>query len=276
MLNNQNFSSDYFQIWNNFRYHKNREILIKELQGIFPFDNRVFRKHSWDIAETTLIYYELDSKTIFSVLDIYAIQSLLQVIDSESIQELLLNHQGHKVSPAQNYVLVSNFISFLQEKSVPIPKHLGTNIVKGQSQENKSDSDDCNLEIRKTKKRVYDPLILRKEAIINKAKIEWFKELKDVEDGKRKSYTKPSELARRKELLEYAIEINITLSLPPLKIKNDTHALKDYEKLKNNPIKLKEYFNNLKSNPDFLIDSDWISPYFPGKKILSFKDYASS
>lgn len=125
MFINQNIFSQYLAIWNQYEQeHRNREILLNRLQEKFPFDDKALRKHSWTMVEATLNYYGLNSKMIFSILDFYVINFLLQAIDSENIQELLSNHLGHVIYPARDCVVVSQLASFLQEKGVPIPFHI--------------------------------------------------------------------------------------------------------------------------------------------------------
>lgn len=121
----QNIVSEYLTRYSHYESgHQNREILLEDIRKIFPFDNKPLRKHTWSIQEAVFIYYELNPNIIFSTLDFYSLGPLLQAIDSEYIRDLLIDHLGHKVCPAKDCVMVSEFVPFLEEKNVPIPPHL--------------------------------------------------------------------------------------------------------------------------------------------------------
>lgn len=270
MLTNQSALSEYLNIQQQFQHvHQDRNIFLKELQEKFPCDQRPLRKYSWSILEATLIYYGLDPWEISSTLDRFALIELLHIIDFQRIQELFSNHIGHSVCPAQDSVLASKFVSFLQEKQVPIPQHLlclspdSLTIKKTEGSQDETVSDE-DEDTKKSKTRVYDPLVLRKEAIINKAKIFWFKERREIRAGNRKEYTKSHQLIRKKEMVQLAIDLNVELFLPPLSIKNDPAAQNEFNSVKNDTTALRKYLENFKNKPEFLIDVDWISPYYRG------------
>jgi hypothetical protein len=107
--------------------------------------------------------------------------------------------------------------------------------------------------------RVFDPLVLRKEAIVVKAKILWLNERRQG----RTEYTKPSALIKKKELIQLAIELNVELSLPPLGIKNNPEEVEAFNSIKDDPKELRKYLDNFKNMPESLIDVDWIRSFYP-------------
>jgi uncharacterized protein YdiU (UPF0061 family) len=267
MLTNQHAFSEYLTLWNQFQYgHRERDVFLKELQERYPCDAKAFRKHYWSIPEATLVYYGLNPSEIFSTLDQYAFSQLLHSIDREEIRDLLENHLGYPVCPAHDAVLTNKFVSFLQEKKVPIPEHLlslspvpnTTSVEKAEDLSEQIENNE-NEENKKSRPRVFDPLVLRKEAIINKAKILWLNERRQ---GKTE-YTKPSILIKKKEMIQLAIELNIELCLSPLGIKNDSDELDAFHSVKDNPKELRNYFNDFKERPESLIDVDWIRDFHP-------------
>ena len=149
---------------------------------------------------------------------------------------------------------------------MPIPEHLlclspvpdTTSVEKAEDLSEQIENDESE-ENKKSRTRLFDPFVLRKEAIVNKAKILWLNERRQ---GKTE-YTKPSMLIKQKEMLQLAIELNIELCLPPLGIKNDSKELDTFQSVKDNPKELRNYLNDFKERPEFLIDADWIRDFHP-------------
>ena len=191
--NDQNRFSEYLAIWNLYEHgHRNQSLLLIELRAKFPFDNKPLRKSTWTLPETILVYYGLNPNEVFSVLDRFALGSLLQAIDSEYINDLLNNHLGHKISPAHDCILVNAFVSFLQEKKVPIPIHLRQATDGSDKEIEVQNIDEMNVtnpkkRIRKESCRIE---IMRQAAILY-----WSNEKKEGN-----KYTSPTDLARKEDM----------------------------------------------------------------------------
>jgi hypothetical protein len=207
MMMKQEMFSKYLTVWNSYdKDHRNRLTFLNELQSIFPFNEKTFRKHWWTIQETVVNYYGLDSEKVFSTLDSYCINTFLCVIDSESIQELLKNHLGHPVCRGIDYVLVNQFVPFLEKKKVPVPIHFLRN---GDETDNESETP-IRKRMRKESYRI--------NMMQNAAQLFWEKEKKI---GKSK-FTSPSTLARSKDMNDLVDMINKIGDLSP--ISGDEHS----------------------------------------------------
>lgn len=230
MLINQNIFSEYLTIWNQYEYgHKNREILLTELKARFPLDDKPFRLYTWTIPETTFIYYGLNSKELLSVLDSYAINPLLHAIDSENIQELFLNHLGHGICPGRDCVVVSKFVSFLQEKNVPIPLHLLPRNNESNDENETLNENETSSSKKRVRKESYRIEIMR-----NAAALRWVNE-----KNENKEYTSPTMLARSKDMNNLVDLINKIGGLKP--IQGDEYS-------------------------ESSVDPEWFSDLFPGDK----------
>ena len=198
---NQEAQSNYLEILSRFRFeHQDRVLFLNELQERFPCSEKPFRLDTWDIHKTVMIYYGLDYSELTNAFsDQFHFFEMLRLIDFEEIKELLINHLGHQVCPARDCVRVNKFVSFLQEKRVPVPKHFLTNVVESIEEDSKANE-------LKTKKRKKESL--RKDLMSSAAELYWLKEKKEIEERKIKEYTRPAQLARKPIMNELVVIIN--------------------------------------------------------------------
>ncbi len=223
--------SYYLKVWNQYEcVHKNPEILLDELRKKFPFDEKPLRLNSWDIPQAVLIYYGLNPKMI-AMLDKFALVPLLSAIDSECLVDLLTNHLGHIACPAQNYVLVRKFVSFLKEKKVPVPMHL--HIIEEITEEENEIEVSHDEEETKTKTR-FRKESHRRDIMRYAADLFWRNQ-----KNKDKKFISPTALARSDDMNKLVALINKIGEIPA--IQGD-----DYDGCQ--------------------VDPEWFSDLFPGEK----------
>lgn len=218
--------------------HINHELFIQELQKLFPFDPRSFRKDTWQREETVLSYYGLDAKAIFSNFDKFAYGNLLTTIDQEKILDLLANCSKHKVINFAQQVVLKELITFLKEKRVPVPEHLlDLEILQTmiESEQVKHTSSQQTKTPKKTKKS------LRIEIMRAAATLFWDSEIEGMESlaSKTKKLTNSSELSKKREMIQLVNLVNKIGNIKP--IEDKAHSSSG-------------------------IDPEWFSDLFPGEK----------
>jgi len=252
---------------------KGREQLKKRLQE-YPINQTLFRRETWSPEEAVLAYHNISLRIFEEAAQnsdpVFLLQNIIKLLDVE--EEVFQNYINYLSAEYRNriptQVPLECFINFLLKKEYKIPSHFPEKYQKGatsigsRGHDTKAASTDYSDADKPAKKRTYDALVLRKSALIELAKVEWFAELKLVENGKREKISRASELIKRPCLQECAIETCIKLGLPPLKMSEDNQA--EYNKIKNDNSKLKSYLKNLgKLTPEALIDPSWLSPHAP-------------
>lgn len=193
-----------------------REDFLAMLETLFPFNHRSLRKESWTVIETTLSYYRLDCDGVLELGQFY-LNDLLKPLDEEKIFELLSNCSNHKIFNYGEYVILKELISFFKEKHVPIPEHLNSLEVR-----NVGLAVVPEEQLTPTKPREQKMETLRIEASRITATIIWKKERKEMEVGKRKKLSTPSELSRNKHMIKIIKSINEAGDIKP--VQGDEHS----------------------------------------------------
>lgn len=219
------------------------------------------------IKEATLIYFGIDPDALAGN-EVPIIQKAIIFWDFDNqiemnLQQYCLVHQKYEIVPGS--ILMSDFKTFLIKKNYKIPSHFTFHSLQNEERSKPEEISPSNINSneKNKKKRVYDPFVLRKEAIALKAKIFWYKEKQLINHGKLSSTTKPNNLIKNKKFLEFVIEVYIELQCPPLNSKKDNLIMDEFEKVKNDQEKFREYLGKCALNPASLIDVDWISPHKP-------------
>ncbi len=279
------------EIWSLYPHHVqgtiDRSSAIHELKKHHRCRGGWFKQETLTFEEAFLLYHGLEPDD-FQNLGTGVLSQIIEALDKQDdMFRILVDYFIHGKYGVRNVrrIPMAAFIEFLEKKSYPIPEHFPKKLLKDLKAENnelvvdkalnrqnelghKKQEKQCYepKEEKQKHNRQYDSQVLRKEAMILEAKIEWFKERKLIDDSRKQRYSSATELAKRNDFLDTVIELNIRLGLPPLKTKNDTHALNEYEKAKQDPKKLKAYFNEFRQSPELLIDQEWFSPHTPRLK----------